>query len=91
MFYIHSVDRRSKRLYRGLRPVLITICVANFIYFYVYHSLKSFLLSVYGKGGNGMVDLMTALVAGEIAIWDFLLDYQFWTKSISFVSRAPMF
>ncbi|XP_073968697.1 peroxisomal Membrane Protein 34 isoform X1 [Rhodnius prolixus] len=50
-------------LYKGIIPVLQSICASNFVYFYIYNGLKA---SV--KGGEGGKDLILASVAGAINV-----------------------
>ncbi|XP_014243148.1 peroxisomal membrane protein PMP34 [Cimex lectularius] len=50
-------------LYRGIVPVLQSICASNFVYFYIYHGLKA--RSVGNKAGK---DLVLASIAGMINV-----------------------
>ncbi|CAK1586113.1 unnamed protein product [Parnassius mnemosyne] len=51
-------------LYRGLAPVLQSLSVSNFVYFYSFHTLRSFTL----KGNSAMQDLMFGMLAGSINV-----------------------
>jgi len=50
-------------LYRGLFPVLTTICASNFVYFYTFHGLKG-----QYSGQNAPRDLLLASVAGIVNV-----------------------
>ncbi|KAK9502691.1 hypothetical protein O3M35_011408 [Rhynocoris fuscipes] len=50
-------------LYRGIIPVLQSICASNFVYFYVYNGLKGVM-----KGGDSGKDLILASIAGVINV-----------------------
>ena len=51
-------------LYRGLFPVLVTLCCSNFVYFYTYNGLKTTYLSDIDKE-TPIKDLTFAFVAGK--------------------------
>ncbi|XP_055701063.1 peroxisomal membrane protein PMP34 [Phlebotomus papatasi] len=53
-------------LYRGLVPVLESLCISNFVYFYTFHSLKA--LRSAGKGQNALRDLILGSVAGVVNV-----------------------
>ncbi|XP_058834510.1 peroxisomal membrane protein PMP34 [Topomyia yanbarensis] len=46
-------------LYRGMIPVLQSLCISNFVYFYTFHSLKAI--------GGGSQSALTDLVLGSLA------------------------
>jgi hypothetical protein len=48
-------------LYRGMVPVLQSLCVSNFVYFYTFHGLKGLFLA---KDQNALRDLFFGCVAG---------------------------
>ncbi|XP_050075127.1 peroxisomal membrane protein PMP34 [Anopheles maculipalpis] len=52
-------------LYRGLVPVLESLCISNFVYFYTFHSLKAL------RGGAGQTalgDLLLGSLAGVVNV-----------------------
>ncbi|XP_053606286.1 peroxisomal membrane protein PMP34 [Plodia interpunctella] len=51
-------------LYRGLAPVLQSLSVSNFVYFYTFHSLRR----VFYKDPSALKDLLIGLVAGSINV-----------------------
>lgn len=51
-------------LYRGLSPVLQSLSVSNFVYFYTFHGLRKFA----SKDTTAVKDLMIGLVAGSINV-----------------------
>lgn len=51
-------------LYRGLTPVLQSLSVSNFVYFYSFHALRKF----YSKETTAIKDLLIGLVAGSINV-----------------------
>jgi len=52
-------------LYRGLLPVLESLCVSNFVYFYSFHALKSYM----GVGSaSALRDLALGSIAGTINV-----------------------
>ncbi|CAK1586115.1 unnamed protein product [Parnassius mnemosyne] len=51
-------------LYRGLAPVLQSISVSNFVYFYSFHTLRRFT----PKGNSAIQDLMFGILAGSINV-----------------------
>ncbi|XP_033366891.1 peroxisomal membrane protein PMP34 isoform X1 [Bombus vosnesenskii] len=50
-------------LYRGMVPVLQSLCVSNFVYFYTFHGLKMLRASKNQSAGN---DLLVASIAGMV-------------------------
>ncbi|KAL9906302.1 peroxisomal membrane protein PMP34 [Glossina fuscipes] len=64
-------------LYRGLGPVLQSLCISNFVYFYAFHTLKA--LTAGGKGNainqNAFKDLLLGSIAGVINV---LMTTPFW-------------
>lgn len=50
-------------LYKGWWPVVVSVCVSNFVYFYVFNGLKAV---SYGKGAKPYAakDLLLAFLAG---------------------------
>ncbi|XP_011182781.1 peroxisomal membrane protein PMP34 [Zeugodacus cucurbitae] len=60
-------------LYRGLGPVLQSLCISNFVYFYTFHSLKA--LSANGKQQSALKDLFLGTIAGVINV---LATTPFW-------------
>uniref|UniRef100_A0A6B2EDZ2 Putative mitochondrial carrier protein n=1 Tax=Phlebotomus kandelakii TaxID=1109342 RepID=A0A6B2EDZ2_9DIPT len=53
-------------LYRGLVPVLESLCISNFVYFYTFHSLKA--LRSAGRSQNAVKDLILGSVAGVVNV-----------------------
>uniref|UniRef100_A0A182T509 Peroxisomal membrane protein PMP34 n=1 Tax=Anopheles maculatus TaxID=74869 RepID=A0A182T509_9DIPT len=52
-------------LYRGLIPVLESLCISNFVYFYTFHSLKA----LRGGGGQSALgDLLLGSLAGVVNV-----------------------
>lgn len=49
-------------LYRGIVPVLQSICASNFVYFYVYHGLKL------KFAGSNNLELIMATIAGTVNV-----------------------
>lgn len=54
-------------LYRGLQPVLISLCCSNFVYFYSFHGLRRLVRSN-NAGYNALRDLTVGAVAGVINV-----------------------
>ncbi|XP_033749190.1 peroxisomal membrane protein PMP34-like [Pecten maximus] len=54
-------------LYRGLMPVLTSLCCSNFVYFYTYNGLKAVFLGHTGKP-DALKDLTFAFMAGVINV-----------------------
>ncbi|XP_052791339.1 peroxisomal membrane protein PMP34-like [Mya arenaria] len=54
-------------LYRGLVPVVTTLCCSNFVYFYTYNSLKTVFLGADMKTSPGK-DLTIAFVSGVVNV-----------------------
>ncbi|XP_043587414.1 peroxisomal membrane protein PMP34 [Bombus pyrosoma] len=52
-------------LYRGMVPVLQSLCVSNFVYFYTFHGLKMLRARKNQSAGN---DLLVASIAGVINV-----------------------
>ncbi|EEB10455.1 Peroxisomal membrane protein PMP34, putative [Pediculus humanus corporis] len=53
-------------LYRGIIPVLKSLCASNFIYFYTFHGLKQ--LNGGKNGQNATKDLLIAALAGVVNV-----------------------
>ncbi|KAG8190538.1 hypothetical protein JTE90_004113 [Oedothorax gibbosus] len=54
-------------LYRGLQPVLTSLCCSNFVYFYSFHGLRS-MVETNSTGKNAVRDLTVAAIAGFINV-----------------------
>uniref|UniRef100_A0A182J5C9 Peroxisomal membrane protein PMP34 n=1 Tax=Anopheles atroparvus TaxID=41427 RepID=A0A182J5C9_ANOAO len=54
-------------LYRGLVPVLESLCISNFVYFYTFHSLKA-LRGGGGAGQSALGDLLLGSLAGVVNV-----------------------
>lgn len=50
-------------MYRGMVPVLQSLCASNFVYFYTFHGLKKLRARGNQTAGN---DLLVASIAGTI-------------------------
>lgn len=51
-------------LYRGLTPVLQSLSISNFVYFYAFHALRQ----KFSTKGSALQDLMFGIVAGSINV-----------------------
>lgn len=56
-------------LYRGLGPVLQSLCISNFVYFYTFHSLKALASGGDKKQQSALKDLMLGAIAGFINVF----------------------
>lgn len=54
-------------LYRGLIPVVTTLCCSNFVYFYTYNSLKAIVLGD-GVNPDPLKDLTFAFISGVVNV-----------------------
>lgn len=54
-------------IYRGLIPVLESLCISNFVYFYTFHSLKA-LTGSDPKNQNALKDLFLGALAGIVNV-----------------------
>lgn len=72
------ISRES--LYRGIKPVLISLGTSNFVYFYTFHGLKSLLKN------TGQNDLMLGSIAGIINV---LLTTPLWVVNSRLKSPNP--
>lgn len=54
-------------LYRGLLPVLTSVCASNFIYFYTFHGLKA-LRGTSDRSQSALQDLLLASLAGAVNV-----------------------
>ncbi|XP_011200799.2 peroxisomal membrane protein PMP34 [Bactrocera dorsalis] len=54
-------------LYRGLGPVLQSLCISNFVYFYTFHSLKA--LTANSNQQSALKDLFLGTIAGIINVF----------------------
>lgn len=54
-------------LYRGLFPVLVSLCCSNFVYFYMYNGLKTVYVPETEKAGP-VKDLIFAFIAGVVNV-----------------------
>lgn len=57
---LYSLHRET--LYRGIIPVLQSLCASNFVYFYTFHGLKMLKSQRKQSAGN---DLLLASIAGK--------------------------
>ncbi|XP_015923635.1 peroxisomal membrane protein PMP34 isoform X2 [Parasteatoda tepidariorum] len=64
-------------LYRGLQPVLISLCCSNFVYFYTFHGLRKLVVTK-STGYNALRDLAVGSVAGVINV---LLTTPLWVAN----------
>lgn len=65
-------DEGFSSLYRGLVPVLQSLCISNFVYFYTFHSLKAFYSH---KTQYALRDLLLGSLAGCVNV---LTTTPFW-------------
>lgn len=64
-------------LYRGIYPVLSSLCCSNFVYFYTFHGLRRIVIS--GNSTHNVVrDLSVAAIAGVINV---VLTTPLWTAN----------
>jgi adenine nucleotide transporter 17 len=69
---IHNEFRRlclccdRTALYRGIGPVLTSVCCSNFVYFYTVYGLKAALRS-HGIEISALKDLLMASIAGKFS------------------------
>jgi adenine nucleotide transporter 17 len=61
-----NVSKNRSTLYRGLLPVLESLCVSNFVYFYSFHGLKSYVSDKIPA--SALRDLFLGSVAGTINV-----------------------
>lgn len=74
-------------LYRGMIPVLQSLCISNFVYFYTFHSFKALSSS---SNQSAVRDLLLGTVSGivNVRVCYLCLCYTFHsTESIIFVFR----
>jgi len=66
---LEEIARREgvSALYRGLGPVLQSLCASNFVYFYTFHGLKAF--STGRLSTSALRDLFLGSVAGIINVF----------------------
>jgi len=72
--YHISKEEGILSLYKGIVPVLESVCISNFVYFYTFHSLKA----IYGNGQkqqSAVKDLLLGSIAG---IFNVMLTTPFW-------------
>lgn len=60
-------------LYTGIVPVLQSLCISNFVYFYTFHSLKAMNHSAAGQ--TAIRDLLLGMIAGTVNV---LTTTPFW-------------
>lgn len=71
-------------LYHGLVPVLQSLCVSNFVYFYAFHSLKA-IATPKGAHSNPLRDLLLGTVAGVINV---LTTTPFWVVNTRIKNKS---
>lgn len=60
-YFFKQISFSSESLYRGIQPVLISVCASNFVYFYTFHGLRS----VFGQNKHSVSkDLLLGALAG---------------------------
>jgi adenine nucleotide transporter 17 len=57
----------SESLYRGLHPVLISLCASGFVYFYAFHGLRA-VFADNGRKHSAFKDLVLGALAGQTLI-----------------------
>lgn len=65
MIWYLSTKEGLATLYAGLLPVLESLCISNFVYFYTFHCLKS---SVRLKESSVAMDLVFGMLAGVVNV-----------------------
>lgn len=75
-------EEGTSSLYRGLVPVLQSLCISNFVYFYAFHSLKALNASAQQ---NAIRDLLLGSVAGIINV---LTTTPFWVVNTRLKMRG---
>lgn len=83
-------DEGFGTLYRGLVPVLQSLCISNFVYFYSFHTLKALyapspVIGASGGGGSALRDLCLGTVAG---VTNVLLTTPFWVVNTRLKMRG---
>lgn len=71
-------------LYQGLVPVLQSLCVSNFVYFYTFHSLKA-IATPKGGSSSALRDLFLGTVAGVINV---LSTTPFWVVNTRLKNKS---
>ncbi|ALC43542.1 CG32250, partial [Drosophila busckii] len=56
-------------LYRGLAPVLQSLCISNFVYFYTFHALKAVTSNGSRAQQSALKDLLLGSIAGIINVF----------------------
>ncbi|XP_055619472.1 peroxisomal membrane protein PMP34 [Toxorhynchites rutilus septentrionalis] len=56
-------------LYRGMVPVLESLCISNFVYFYTFHSLKAIRGTARGANQSAAGDLLLGSIAGVVNVF----------------------
>ncbi|XP_050098533.1 peroxisomal membrane protein PMP34 [Anopheles aquasalis] len=77
---MHLIEEEGfATLYRGLVPVLQSLCISNFVYFYTFHSLKALrAASVAGGPGTGQSALGDLLLGSLAGVVNVLTTTPFW-------------
>ncbi|XP_035786515.1 peroxisomal membrane protein PMP34-like [Anopheles albimanus] len=77
---MHLIEEEGfATLYRGLVPVLQSLCISNFVYFYTFHSLKALrAASVAGGPGAGQSALGDLLLGSLAGVVNVLTTTPFW-------------
>lgn len=70
-------------LYRGLIPVLESLCISNFVYFYTFHTLKA--LKGTAKAQSALSDLFLGALAGVVNV---LSTTPFWVVNTRLKMRG---
>lgn len=56
-------------LYRGLGPVLQSLCISNFVYFYTFHTLKALSRASDERQQSALKDLFLGAIAGIVNVF----------------------
>ncbi|XP_058463573.1 peroxisomal membrane protein PMP34 [Malaya genurostris] len=56
-------------LYRGMVPVLQSLCISNFVYFYTFHTLKAIRGAATGGNQSALTDLVLGSLAGVVNVF----------------------
>ncbi|KAI1291891.1 Peroxisomal membrane protein PMP34 [Halotydeus destructor] len=61
-------EEGPESLYRGLQPVLVSLCASGFVYFYTFHGLRAVFTSRAGHEHSAARDLVLGAIAGAINV-----------------------
>lgn len=80
--FLDLIDRHGKGvLYRGIIPMLVSMSISNFVYFYVYNVLKKLLAQYKRRTGNDFGYLGNLAIATVAGIINVFATTPFWVVS----------